>query len=65
MAITIPPLVVDYVIIYTALVALRPPGLFHPNGCPRAWGAGPEDAVVPAWLLALVLSLRWAAPSAI
>lgn len=59
MAITIPPVLVDYVIFYAALVVLRPPGLFFPDGRPRNWGTGPEDTAIPAWFVALAATLRF------
>lgn len=48
----------DYIAIYILLVAMRPPGMFAPNGCPRSFGTGDDETLLPAWLVALALALR-------
>lgn len=57
----VPQLVIDYLIVYASLAALRPVGLFRPDGSPRAWGTGPEDTPIPPWLLAVIIAIRLAA----
>lgn len=61
MRISIPPIVVDYVLIYTTILAMRPVGLFLPNGEPRRWGTGPEETPIPPWLLAAAITIRLSA----
>lgn len=47
-----------YVTVYVMLIALQPPGMFHPNGCSRDFGLRPGQTLLPAWLFALLVALR-------
>lgn len=47
----------SYILIYGTLLALQPPGLFDPDGRPRAFGVLPGQTLVPAWLFSLAVTL--------
>lgn len=47
-----------FLVLFVALIALQPPGMFDETGCPRSFGTESGQTLLPAWLAALGLSLQ-------